>query len=147
MEEPTMKKMLLVMMACVVLFLLAGTSTFAAGPDSTPPTVWGFGMSKTTVATEGCVGNSSVMVQAKAWDLNGVARAYIQFKDPLSVNWEKIPMQLKADGYWRGYIPKDYFEFEYVGTWVVRVAAYDTFNNVTKTGTKSLMVTTCPHDE
>jgi hypothetical protein len=146
MEETAMKKMLFVAMACIALFLLAGTSTLAAGPDSTPPTVWGFGIAKTTVATVGCLGNSSVMVQAKAWDLNGVARAYIQYKEPLSLSWKNIPMQLKADGYWRGYIPKSYFVIENVGTWAVRVAAYDTFNNVTKTGPKSFMVTTCPTD-
>ncbi len=140
-----MKRILLILIACAALFVLAGANTFAAGPDSTPPTVWGFGMSHSSVAVIGCPDSAAVMVQAKAWDLNGVQRMVIQWKDPKTVGgWESLPMQLKSDGYWRGYIPRRYLTLTYIGTWWVRVAAYDTFNNSTKTGTKALWVHGCP---
>jgi hypothetical protein len=138
-----MKRAFVILAACVVLFTLLGVSTFAAGPDTTPPVVWGFGLSATANKTVPCVGNVAIQVQAKASDLNGIPYVMAQYKRPGDLTWRSYNMTLKPDGYWRYYIPKSAFTITYVGTWQVRVIAYDTFNNSTKSGIKTISVSTC----
>ncbi len=139
-----MKRVVVILAVCIVLFTLLGINTYAAGPDTTPPQLWAVGMSTQAVETVACLGSTSVMVQAKAWDLNGIPYVQTQFKRPGDLTWRTRNMALKGDGYWRYWIPRTAFGVEYVGTWQVRVVAYDTFGNATKSGVKTLQVTTCP---
>jgi len=139
-----MKRMLGIVMVGFLLSILAGLPALAVGPDSTPPVVYAFGMSASAAKTVDCAGSAAIMVQAKASDLNGIKAMTTQIKRPGDATWSNFAMAKKPDGYWRYYIPKSAFTRPYVGIWQVRVVAYDTFNNSTKSGIKTINVSTCP---
>ena len=136
-----------ILVLCVVLLTMSGVGALAQGtpPDiTTPPVVYAFGISATTMPTVGCPGNAALLVQTKATDVNGVPEVDMEFKRPGDVAWAEIPMELKADGYWRAWIPKA--AFVVTGIWQIRVEAYDGYGNSTIAGPKSLTVAMCVVD-
>jgi len=126
---------------------MSGIGALAQGtpPDTTtPPVVYAFGISATTMPALGCPGNAALMVQTKASDPNGVPEVDMEYKRPGDLVWTKVPMELKADGYWRVWIPRTAFIIP--GIWKIRVKAYDGFGNETIAGPKNLTVVMCVVD-
>jgi hypothetical protein len=137
-----MKRVLSIVVLCVVLFTLSGLTAFAGTPDVTPPVVYAVGVSPTTDPMKGCTGNVPVKVQAKATDLGGVEMLQATLKAPdgsIAGTWN---MALAADGYWKVWIPKTAFAVQ-SGMWYVRVKAWDYFKNATTSGWKAITVTAC----
>ena len=137
-----MKRVLSMVVVCIVLFTLSGLTALAVGdtPDVTPPVVYAVGISPTSDPMKGCPNNAPVKVQAKATDLGGVdyVQAVVKAPSGATAVWA---MSLMPDGFWRIWIPKNHFAK--TGVWSIRVEATDYFNNTTKSGWKTLTITGC----
>ena len=139
-----MKRMWSILAVCVILLGVSGIGAFAGTggvPDTTAPRVWGFGSSPTMIQRVYCPNNVSVMIQAKASDIGGIAMVRAQVKRPGASVWTTVPLALRADGYWRGWAAKEMFTT--VGVWKIRVQARDFAGNTTTTGIRYLGVTYC----
>ncbi len=139
-----MKRILIVVWLVVILLAgLPAMSLASSGtPDITPPVIYAIGNAPVVyLPIEACKYKSHLlMVQAKVYDLGGVDKVWVQYKQPDDLSWHSVRMTLRPDGYWRAYINPPWTA---VGTGDIRIKAQDYRPNTTISGVRHFAVYGC----